>query len=137
MIRGPRSRRRLVLRGRFALVGMLAAGTVFGLTAANVVPESKAHDDTRQATANDLKPAACAALALVNKVAGSGTVDGTIQADLIVGGPGADTIDGRQGDDCILGGGGDDTLRGGPGYDVCIGGPGNDTFHNTCEVQIQ
>ena len=137
MIRGPRPRRRRRFPTRLALAGVLALGTLVGLTASNVVPASRAGDDSRQATADDLKPIDCAALSLVNKVTGGGTFDGTSQADLMTGSVGSDTMDGRQGDDCILGGGGADSLRGGPGFDVCIGGPEVDTFHPTCEVQLQ
>lgn len=137
MIRRPRSRRRSPIPARFALVGILAAGTMLGLTASNAVPTSKAYDGSRQAAANDLKPPACSSVTVANKLTGSGTFAGTNQADLILGSPGADDIDGRPRDDCILGGGGDDFLRGGGGFDVCIGGPGNDAFHNTCETQIQ
>ncbi|HZD17430.1 MAG TPA: hypothetical protein VE669_04750 [Actinomycetota bacterium] len=134
-----RPRRREHRRGlwvRIALAGALAIGATIGLTASNVVPLSRADDDSRPATPDDVKPVECAAIVLSVAVSGGGTVDGTPQADLVTGGPGGDTIDGRQGDDCVLGGGGDDLLRGGAGFDVCVGGPGADTFHNTCDVQV-
>ncbi|HEX6230383.1 MAG TPA: hypothetical protein VF029_01565 [Actinomycetota bacterium] len=119
------------------MAATLAAGTLVGLTASNVVPASRAHDEARQATANDLKPSECAGPDVGTTIVGGGAVDGTSQPDLIAGSSGPDQIDGRQGNDCILGGGGDDTLRGGPGFDVCVGGPGADTFHNTCDTQLQ
>ena len=137
MIRGPRPRRRRRIPTQLALAGTLAVGTLIGLTASNIVPASRAGDDSRQATADDVKPTDCAAISLVNTVTGAGTFSATGQADLVTGSPGVDSIRGLQRDDCILGGGGNDFLRGDAGLDVCIGGPGTDTFDNTCEVQIQ
>lgn len=137
MIHRPRSHRRRRIPTRWALTGTLALGTLLGLTASNVVPSSRAADDSRQAAANDIKPVECAVISLASKVSGAGTFNGTSLADLMTGSAGADTMDGLQGDDCLVAGGGADSLRGGPGFDVCIGGPGVDTFHPTCEVQIQ
>lgn len=103
------------------------------LTATNTVASSRLGDTRRGVTANDLKPPQCAALDLSSVVAGSGTVDGTRENELVVGGPGDDRLRGRGGDDCLLGGGGDDRLQGNGGADVCIGGPGNDSYAS-CEV---
>ena len=116
---------------------VLAAGV--GHTATSTIPTTKASDTTRAITANTLKPAACAALALTNLITGNGNIDpglANVTNDLILGGPAAQTIRGRGGDDCILAGGGGDTLIGNGGTDVCIGGPGADSFNANCETQI-
>ena len=110
--------------------------TMAGQTAANNVGDTRAEDDQRPITPNDLKPTQCAALALTAKRTGSGTITGNASAELITGSGAVDTIDGAGGNDCILGGGGNDALRGGAGTDVCIGGAGTDTF-NGCETQSQ
>lgn len=110
--------------------------TPMAQTAANTVGATKAEDDTRAITPNDLKPSQCAALTLTAKRSGSGTITGTAAAELITGGSGVDNINGAGGTDCILGGAGNDAINGGAGVDVCIGGAGTDTFSN-CETQIQ
>lgn len=125
-----------------AALALTATANVFGVAAGNTVPGTRMGQDVRGIAANDLKPADCASLNLTNIVTGTGTVNGTLGNDLIVGGPGADSLDGEAGDDCILGGGGDDSLDGDLGTDVCIGGPGTDTFViilliHTCETRIQ
>ena len=112
--------------------------TVTGQTAANNVSTTRAEDDQRAATPNDLKPdPPCGAITVTAKITGSGTITGTNAAELITGGPGVDNIDGGGGDDCIVGGGGNDSVRGGAGTDVCIGGIGTDSMHPSCETAIQ
>jgi hypothetical protein len=131
--------RRATKPARIALATVMLVLT-FGIamTATNVVPSSRAGSTNAGApTANQLKPPECAALNLAAIVVGSGTVNGTGAADLMIGGSGADTMAGRGGSDCILGGSGNDSLRGDGGTDVCIGGPGVDTLHATCEIRIQ
>ncbi len=121
-------------------IALLAVALGVGQTAASTVPATRASDTSQAITANTLKPAACAALALTTLRTGNGNIDpgfASATADLILGGPAAQTIRGRGGDDCILGGGGNDTLRGDGGTDVCIGGPGADGFNADCETQIQ
>ena len=77
-------------------------------------------------------------------ITGSGTFNGTIDSDVILGSEGADTINGLGGydricglggndvidggaeDDWIAGDSGDDTLKGGDGDDQIFAGPGND-----------
>jgi len=130
------SRRRLAQPGLLVFALAVAAAFVVALTAANTVPATNAGRSTQAITPNDLKPAACAALNLTAKLAGSGTFSGGGASELILGSSGVDTIRGGAGDDCILGGGGDDSLRGDAGTDVCIGGPGTDTFFASCETQI-
>ncbi len=124
---------------RLALVGVvlvLVAGVA--LTATNVVPATRAGSTIPgRPTANQLKPSACVSLNLTTVLSGSGTIDGSNAAELILGGAGADTIRGRAGTDCLVGGAGNDSLRGDGGTDICIGGPGIDTFVNSCETQIQ
>ena len=105
-------------------------------TASNTVDATKAEDDTRAITANDLKPAECAAMTLTAKVTGSGTINGTSAAELITGSAVVDNFNGGFGTDCIVGGAGDDAFIGGGGVDVCIGGAGTDTF-SSCETMIQ
>ena len=127
-------------RGRaavpLAVAGVIALGGLLGLTNANTVPSTKAAVLTQAITANTLKPTECAALTLTNLVTGTGTINGTSQADLILGSSAVDTISGLNGTDCILGGGANDSINGGNGADVCIGGPGTDTF-SSCETQYQ
>jgi Ca2+-binding RTX toxin-like protein len=123
---------------RIALVaGAVTFVLAIAMTATNVVPSTRAGSTVGAApTANDLKPAACAAITLNRIRTGSGTFNDTGTSNLVLGSAGADTIRGNNGDDCILGGGGNDSLRGDLGIDVCIGGLGTDTFHVTCETQI-
>ena len=118
-------------------VAVVLTTTVAGQTAANNVPGSRAEDDRRAVTPNDLKPDECASISVTAKLSGSGTIDGANAAELITGSGAIDTIDGAAGNDCLVGGGGNDSLRGSQGTDVCIGGAGTDTFHPSCETQIQ
>ncbi len=121
--------------GLLAVPLALAVVVATAFTATNIVAGSRAGITPSGASANDLKPAECAALNLTD-VRGPASGGGNTNA-LIIGTPGNDSINGNGGDDCILGGGGDDFLRGNGGNDVCVGGPGLDTFHSTCETQIQ
>ena len=107
------------------------------MTAENAVSASRAEQSDTAIPPDELKPAACASLTVTNTVGGSGAVNGTGAADLVVGGSGDDTIDGAGGNDCILGGGGSDDIKGSGGNDVCIGGPGADTFDPDCETTYQ
>jgi Ca2+-binding RTX toxin-like protein len=106
-------------------------------TAANSVPATRAGRSTRPIGAQDLKPAACASLSLTNVVTGSGAINGTNAADLVLGSSGTDTMLAGNGNDCVVGGGGADVINGGAGTDVCIGGPGVDVIDITCETSIQ
>jgi Ca2+-binding RTX toxin-like protein len=120
-----------------AAAATITLGGLFGLTSANTVPSTKVDVLGRAITANTLKPTECAGITLTNLVTGSGTINGTTAADLILGSAAVDTISGGTGTDCILGGGSNDSINGGAGADVCIGGPGPaDTFTN-CETQYQ
>jgi len=104
-------------------------------TATNVIEASRAGQQNRPITANDLKPPECAALDLQEiRVAGGG--GGAGHAGLLLGRSGDDRLIGGGGRDCILGGAGDDSINAGGGDDICIGGPGIDTFKN-CEVVFQ
>ncbi len=101
-------------------------------TATNVIEASRAGQQNRPITANDLKPPECAALDLQEiRVAGGG--GGAGHAGLLLGRSGDDRLIGGGGRDCILGGAGDDSINAGGGDDICIGGPGIDTFKN-CET---
>ncbi len=122
--------RRLRRLGLLAVVPLVVGVAV---TATNTVAPSLAGRGVRPATANELKPVACAALNLTSVVTGSGSFSAGGSASLVLGGPGNDLIRGGGGDDCILGGAGNDDIRGGGGLDVCIGGAGTDTFRN-CAV---
>lgn len=120
------------MRMRYWLLGLIllvVLGVITASAAANIVPVTWLGATNLPITANDLKPAACAALNLTNLVVGSGNFNGSNGNDLILGSPRADTIDGRQGGDCILGGGDNDILRGHVGNDVLLGGPGNDILY--------
>jgi Ca2+-binding RTX toxin-like protein len=105
-------------------------------TATNVVATSQIGGGVgAPPTANELKPAACAALDL-NAISVGGGGGGNLST-LILGTAGNDNLVGASGNDCIVGGAGNDRLNGNSGTDVCIGGPGNDTFHRSCETAIQ
>ena len=117
---------------RLAVVGLaltIVASVLVAQAAPNTVSPSLVYDGVVQnpITANDLKPAECAALNLTNIVSGSGTFTGTGANDLVLGSASADTIDGLSGDDCILGGDQDDELSGGGGGGV---GLVRDEFNN-------
>ena len=127
MLRRP-ARAALAVTALVLLLGIVA-------TATNVVPSSRAGSDTgAPPTANQLKPAACAALNLTSISIGGGSGG---QSTLVLGTAGNDTLVGASGNDCLVGGAGNDRLIGNAGTDVCIGGPGNDVFHPSCETQIQ
>ena len=128
------------VRPRAGLLGLLALAllcAVPALTAANVVPATRAAHDDRAIGLNDVKPGDCSGVAVATLVTGSGLISGTGGNDLVLGASAGDTISASGGNDCVHGGGGDDTIDGGVlGTDVCIGGPGTDTFVN-CETQVQ
>jgi Ca2+-binding RTX toxin-like protein len=124
---------RLVFLGLLALL-VLSMGSAFA--AGMSVPVSNIGQQSVPVAAEDIKPAACSALYLVNIVSGSGVLTGTTGNDLIIGSLGVDFIDGLGGDDCILGSGGDDSLTGSEANDVCLGGAGNDVFFD-CEIEAQ
>ncbi len=117
------------------LLGLIVASVASAFTAANSIAPSNIGFQSVSVNANDLKPAACAALNLTNVIHGSGTITGTSGNDLIFGSSGDDVIDGLGGDDCIVGGGGNDIIDGDDGTDICIGGGGNVTFLN-CETTL-
>ncbi len=119
-----------VVLGAVALAFVLAVA----ITATNVVPSTRADGFIGPPpTANELKPAACAALNLTVIVVGGGSGGG---AALVLGTAGNDNLVGAARGDCLVGGDGNDRLNGGPGADICVGGAGNDTFQ-ACETQIQ
>ena len=139
---------------RFAgifLIALITVNAASAFAAANSVPASRLDDDSFSITANDLKPAECAALNLTSiVVAGNGTAGN----DLILGTAGNDNLRGSDGDDCIVGGGGDDSLdgqkdndillgqdgndslRGSQDTDICDGGAGTDSGHKSCETEF-
>jgi hypothetical protein len=114
-----------------ALAALVVVSVVSALTAANIVPSTKASQSTSTIDANALKPDDCAALNLTAIVSGDA---GTAANELILGTSGANSPAGSGGDDCIVAGAGNDTIDGGTGTDVCLGGTGTDTFTN-CETQ--
>ena len=120
------------------MLGLVASAITGGqgLAAGNSVTSGRVGRISSAITLANLKPAACTNGTPVNLITGSGTVTGTMQNDLILGGATIDTMDGRQQNDCILGGAGDDVIDGFNGTDVCIGGPGTDVFVR-CETTIQ
>lgn len=126
--------RKMVGTASLGMLTLILVSIISATAASNTVPRSNVGEHVGAIMANDLKPAECASLNLTAKLGGSGTINGTAAAELIVGSSGADRIDGLGGNDCIVGGAGNDTLIGGPGTDVCIGGTGNDTFDPSCET---
>ena len=122
------------MRRRTGVLVAVALLFVVGVasTATNVIESSRAGQQNRPITANDLKPPECAALDLQEiRVAGRG--GGAGHAGLVLGTSGNDRLIGGGGPDCIVGGAGDDEINAGGGFDICIGGAGVDTFKN-CEV---
>jgi len=61
-------------------------------------------------------------------VGGLADVEGSSDADTIVGDSGGNSLSGMRGDDTIDGGAGDDVIRASNGNDMLIGGPGADQF---------
>lgn len=125
----PRARQRVMpALAAVAVVGLVA---VHAVTAANVVPPSRASYTSHPVTANQLAPAECAALDLVNVYTGGAS--GGTGNDLVLGTAGPDDLKGGPGDDCLVGGDGDDRLNGQAGYDICLGQGGNDFHRPQCE----
>jgi Ca2+-binding RTX toxin-like protein len=119
--------RSITLRCAIAGFGILLVAVLGSASASsNDVTASAIDEHSEAITANDLAPAICASLPLVNVVTGAGTINGTAGNDLILGTSGSNTINGNEGADCILGGGGDDTINGNDGNDVIDGGSGSD-----------
>jgi Ca2+-binding RTX toxin-like protein len=115
----------LVALGLLCVVGVAS-------TATNVIEASRAGQQNRPITANDLKPPECAALDL-QEIRVVGRQGGAGHAGLVLGTSGNDRIIGGGDSDCIVGGAGNDDINAGGGTDICIGGPGVDTFKN-CET---
>lgn len=134
-VRGARSTREHRGRRRWLWVALGAAVVAVivlpAITAANVVPVSKAGDSRHPVTVNQLKPPACDGLDLVNVFTGGN--NGGNGNDLVLGTAGGDSMNGGPGDDCLVGGDGDDQLNGGPGTDVCLGQGGVDAHRPQCE----
>ena len=102
---------------------LILSSTAFAMAATNTVAPSSAGESYHTATANQLKPPACASLDLGSVYVGGGNSGGN---DLILGTSNYDNIGGGAGNDCILGGGTLDVLDGGGGDDIILGGPGFD-----------
>jgi Ca2+-binding RTX toxin-like protein len=119
------------MRRRTAVAVSLGLLLVVGVasTATNVIEASRAGQQNRPITANDLKPPECAALDL-QEIRVVGRKGGAGGAGLVLGTSGNDRIIGGGGSDCIVGGAGNDDINAGGGADVCIGGAGADTFKN-------
>ena len=127
------------------LVVILLMLVIFGIgsarTASISVPASGLDEDSQSISANDLKPAACAALNLTAVLSCPPNCTGTAANELILGSSSGETLSGGGGNDCILGGAGWNFFYGDAGTDVCIGGPDWDFFlpffNPTCETRIQ
>jgi Ca2+-binding RTX toxin-like protein len=114
-------------------------GAVNAFAASNTfTSNSRLIEENTAITINDLRPPACAALALENIVVCSHNVcNGTNANDLILGDGTNSTINGKKGDDCIVAGAGGVNISGDNGTDVCLGGPDADNFDSSCEEQRQ
>ncbi len=117
---------------------LVYAGISSAHSASNTVPETRIESDSLPITANDLKPAECSALDLLNIVTGEGRISGTQDNDLIIGSLSADDIDGKNGDDCVVASGGDDKVAGGKkkGSDILLGGEGNDELDGDDGIDV-
>jgi Ca2+-binding RTX toxin-like protein len=142
---------------RWAVLALLTLALLaihLAVAAPNTVAATAVDDQSLPVSANDLKPPECAALNLINLVAGNGTINGTNANDMILGSAGNDRINARRGDDCLLGDDGNDRLRGrqgndillgmedndllrrGRGTDICDGGAGVDRARADCETVL-
>ncbi len=116
---------------RIALgVAIVAAIVVPAITAANVVPASKASASSHPVTANQLAPTQCKNQGLTSVVVGSNASGSANVSDLVLGTAAGDDLAGGGGNafDCLVGGNGADRMNGGGGNDWCIGGGGVDVF---------
>lgn len=114
-----------------ALCAVLAvsAAALGVFTASNTVPATNLGQQQIAITANQLKPAACSAINLVDVIwATTTTVTGTAGNDLILARGTATTLTGGGGVDCMIGGAGVDSFNGNgkSAGDVCIGNGGTD-----------
>lgn len=124
--------KKLIRLMTIGLALMILMSAIFGLTAANTVPESGMGFETYPISANQAKPDACNGLNLDSIIVGG---SGTASNNLLLGTAGVDSLTGGEGNDCLVAGAGDDSLDGGEGTDICLGGDGTDTFLN-CETEI-
>ena len=125
--------RNLIWLSTTSLAVLVIAITFNGSAASNSVASVGLDIHTEEIGPNELAPEQCSTLVLTNLIVGSGTINGTANADLILGSSSADTISANEDGDCIVAGGGDDDLDGGDGFDVCLTGAGIDTT-NACET---
>lgn len=111
-------------------VAVVAAIMVPAITAANVVPASKASASSHPVTANQLAPTQCKNQGLTNVVVGTNASGSANVSDLVLGTAGGDNLAGGGGNtfDCLVGGNGADRMNAGGGNDWCIGGGGVDVF---------
>ena len=106
----------LVFTALFVVIGLLSAST-----ASNTVASSRLAIRTVATGINELRPIACAGMNLTTRVTGTGKINGTRGADLILAGRGTTSITGGGGDDCIMAGLDADNIDGSGGADVCVG----------------
>ena len=121
---------------RLALA-LLAAATfvlVTGVAASNIVPPSHAGTVSVVASANSLRPAACAGLNLADVVNGPGD-SGASANQLLLAGPADSDVVGGSGDDCIVATPWVSTIDGGTGTNICFGGIA--TVFTNCQTQIK
>lgn len=129
--------RRVHRTGFAALIGITVACASFGVTAANIVPDTRVSRNTLTPALSEGVPAECSSISVTNLVTGSGSFSGTSGNDLVLASSGIDSPNAGGGNDCIVAGDGADVINCGTGTDVAIGGPGIDTFNNNCETKIQ
>jgi len=89
-------------------------------TALGTVSVKVTATDTGNASASDVFDIA---VSLQNLV-----LNGTANADTLIGGSGNDSLSGAGGNDTLVGNAGNDTLNGGTGNDSMTGGTGDDTY---------
>lgn len=121
-----------------SLAFLLMLSIISAVTASNTTPASRAYHTAFPITPDDLKPSACAAIAVDTLTTADDTpgaiINGGAHNDLLIGSPENQNILGGGGDDCIVGGGGNDMIHGGQGTDVCIGSTEASFRH--CETVI-
>ena len=118
------SRRRVIMGGVVLVAVMALLGFLSVTTASNTVPVSRLGSRSVGTGIAELRPLACSTMTLTVLLKGTGNINGSNSAELILAACGAAKISGGGGNDCIVGGADATDIDGGAGTDVCIGAPG-------------